>query len=177
MNIKALLFILIALLITGVATQADSLSLHVSVHDDHPGASEILTGKLTAGERRTKTALRLEQSISGDSTTTAELYNNLCVAQIKRNKIDAARKTCTRAVSHAMRMVAGIGQNPNALKRVKAAALSNRGVVNMLDGNLDRALADFTKAGQLSPALENVQLNMAAATTAQQGSGIAVLLN
>ncbi len=177
MKSKLLLITLVALLVTGVATQADSFALHVSVHDDHAGSSEILNGKFVVGERRTKTALRMEQSISGDSTTSAELYNNLCIAQIKRDNLKKARTTCKRAVSHAMRMVAGIGQNPLALKRVKAAALSNRGVLNMLDGNLDRALTDFTRANQLSPSLETVKLNIAAATAADNNSGVAVVFN
>jgi Flp pilus assembly protein TadD len=177
MRLKLLLFILAALLVTGVATQADSFALHVSVHDNHAGSSELLEGKFVVGERRTKTALRMEQSISGDSVTSAELYNNLCIAQIKRNSLDTARTTCKRAVSHAMRMVAGIGQDPLALKRVKAAALSNRGVLNMLNGNLDRALADFNRASQLSPSLETVQLNIAAATAANNQSGIAVVFH
>ncbi len=177
MKVKLLLSILIALMVTGVATQADSFALHVSVHEGHAGASNILNGDFVLGDRRTRTALRIEQSVSGDSTTTAELYNNLCIAQIKRDDLKKARRTCKRAVSHAMRMVAGIGQNPTSLKRVKAAALSNRGVVNMLEGNLDRALADFTRANELSPSLDVAALNLAAATGANPDSGMAVVFD
>ncbi len=177
MKIKTLLFILFALLVTGVATQADSVAFHVSVHDDHVGSSEILAQDFAKGARRTQAALRMEQSVSGHSASSAELYNNLCIARIKVNNLKKARSTCKKAVSHAMQMVAGIGQNPKSLKRIKAAALSNRGVLNMLEGNLDRALADFTKASVLSPALETVQLNMAAATELDDNSGLAVVFD
>ncbi len=177
MNIKTLLLILVALLVTGIATQADHVAFHVSVHDDHAGSSEILTQDFTAGARRTQAALRMEKTISGHSATSAELYNNLCIARIKQDNFKKARTTCTRAVSHAMQMVAGIGQNPKSFKRIKAAALSNRGVLNMLEGKLDRALADFTKASILSPTLESVQLNMAAATELDSDTGLAVVFN
>ena len=177
MKTKHLLLILTALLITGVATQADSVALHVSVHDDHAGASEILNKDFAKGIQRTKSALRMEKSISGHSPTSAELHNNLCIALIKQNNLKKARTTCKRAVSHAMQMVAGIGQNPKALKRVKAAALSNRGVLNIIDGNLDRALTDFRKASVLSPAMEVVQLNIAAATALNDLSGLAVVID
>ncbi|MFK8029943.1 MAG: hypothetical protein AB8G18_06855 [Gammaproteobacteria bacterium] len=177
MKTRHLLLILVALLVTGVATQADNVALHVSVHDDHIGASEILDRDFAKGALRTKAALRMETSISGHSATSAELHNNLCIAMIKQNNLKKARSTCKRAVSHAMQMVAGIGQHPKSLKRVKAAALSNRGVLNMLDGNLDRALADFRKASLLSPNMEVVQLNMAGATAVNDNSGLAVVID
>lgn len=177
MKTRHLLLILIALLATGVATQADNVALHVSVHEDHAGASEILNERFAQGVKRTKTALRIEQSLSGPSATSAELYNNLCVALIKQDALSQARKTCKKAVTHAMQIVAGIGQNPKAIKRVKAAALSNRGVLNLIDGNLDRALVDFQKATRLSPTMEVAQLNLAAATAINDASGLAVVID
>ncbi|MEM7081963.1 MAG: tetratricopeptide repeat protein [Pseudomonadota bacterium] len=177
MKIKTLLFILAALTVTGVATQADNTSLYMTVHHDYAGSAEILNQDFARGVKRTKMALRAEQSISGHSVASSELFNNLCVAYVKQNELKKARTVCKRAVSHAMQTSSGIGQNPKAIKRVKAAALSNRGVLNMLDGKLDRALADFNKASTLSPALGFVQLNMAAATTARSESGLAVVID
>lgn len=177
MRTKHLLLVLAALLITGVATQADSVALHVSVHENHVGARELLNQEFDKGVARTRAALRMEQSMSGHSATSAELYNNLCVGLMKQGTLKKARTTCKRAVSHAMQMVAGIGQNPKALKRIKASALSNRGVLNLIDGNLDRALADFNKARALSPNVENVQLNLAAATAISDASGLAVVID
>lgn len=79
------------------------------------------------------------------------LSNNLCVAYVNAKKPDEAKPACDRAVRRSRTMT----------RHDQAIALSNRGVVRALIGDIDGARRDFRSAIRLEKELDAPSENLA----------------
>lgn len=94
--------------------------------------------------------------------------NNLCVAYTKTGDLDRAEQACDAAVefveSKGVRAVKGFALpdvRENAYRVYKAIALSNRGVVRALQGDVKFALRDFEQANDLKARVRGPKSNLA----------------
>ena len=91
---------------------------------------------------------------------------NLCVAYTKAGKLDAAEKACDEAVIAAKSLKKAsspsfIGTSPAQTRaRYVAIALSNRGVVRAVQGDLEAARKDFDAALAENAGISSVQANL-----------------
>lgn len=86
------------------------------------------------------------------------LSNNLCVAYVNIGKADRARAACERAVRRSRSMP----------RRDQAIALSNRGVVRALNGDIDGAMLDFRSAIRLRRDLDEPRENLSRLVSASE---------
>ncbi len=86
--------------------------------------------------------------------------NNLCVAYTAVGRIDQATAVCDAALDVSRKRVQGDGLMRRERRRDQAIALSNRGVLRALAGDVDGARRDFAAAveshGDLSEAAHNL---------------------
>ena len=88
--------------------------------------------------------------------------NNLCVAYIMASDADRARTACEYAVKKsAKRLRHADSWTRHAYKRDAAIALTNRGVVLAVSGDLAGAEKDFERALGLRSRLEEPEVNLA----------------
>lgn len=151
--------------------QADT-QLTVTVFDQFEGSSELVAGEYAEATAEILKASSQSRTRHSARMDVAQLLSNLCIAQIKSEQIDAAKKTCRKAVSTASSISTGIGVSRSEIKKIKANAYNNRGVLRVLTTDRAGAIDDFTKAARLNPAaLENRQ-NLSAALAMDSGIGI-----
>ncbi len=86
--------------------------------------------------------------------------NNLCVAYTAVGRIEDASAVCDAALDVSRKRVQGDGLTRGERRRDEAIALSNRGVLRALAGDVDGARRDFSSAveshGDLSEAVHNL---------------------
>ena len=93
--------------------------------------------------------------------------NNLCVAYVMTRNVEAAATACENAITTMATMVKKQDNKPTlsghakAQRKFLAIALSNRGVLNAINGDEDLARADFKKALELGTRIEAPAINMA----------------
>lgn len=73
-------------------------------------------------------------------------HNNLCVALVASGRLDAATESCEQAVQAGHKLVRRNRHAPLHIRRDYAIALSNRGVLRVLDGDVAGARNDFEAA-------------------------------
>ncbi|MEL7449735.1 MAG: hypothetical protein AAFN78_11030 [Pseudomonadota bacterium] len=87
--------------------------------------------------------------------------NNLCVAYVMASDADNARAACDHAVKKSeKRLRHADSWIRQAYKRDAAIALTNRGVVLAVSGDLAGAQADFQRALDLRARLEEPEVNL-----------------
>lgn len=86
--------------------------------------------------------------------------NNLCVAYTKSNDLARAGEACAEAL-RASRATAGPSYDAYRNRRDHALALSNRGVIRAITGDVDGARGDFERAAKLNDRLRAVPDNLA----------------
>ena len=91
-------------------------------------------------------------------------HNNLCVAYTKTAELDKAISACDKAVSMRDNTRAGAATYLNLEQireaRDKAIALSNRGVVRAISGDISGAALDFEESLRLHGRLSEPQQNL-----------------
>jgi len=108
------------------------------------------------------------QKLSTAKTADFAKYTNLCVAYTKSKNLERATEACQGAVSlaeeKALRKVSKRRQSDlehRNTQRNYAMALSNRGVLSAVMGDLDQAERDFTAAMELKTRNKRVKNNLA----------------
>jgi tetratricopeptide (TPR) repeat protein len=101
---------------------------------------------------------------------------NLCVAYIKTGALEEAEASCNSAVERIEQFLAERGtihspQERQAVRRLHAVALSNRGVAFAVSGQSERAQADFEAAGSIESRLKEPAINLARLTLAEASGG------
>ena len=94
-----------------------------------------------------------------------ESKTNLCVAHTKKGELEAARSVCDAAVSTArqdvsIRKTSRASDFAAARERQLAVALSNRGVLRVVDGDTALAKADFEEAEALYSGFSAPKINL-----------------
>lgn len=89
------------------------------------------------------------------------VHNNLCVALVASGRFNAASETCDQAVQTRHKLIRRSRNAPLHLRRDYAIALSNRGVLRALDGDLAGARDDFEEAIAQRSRLEEPSGNLA----------------
>jgi tetratricopeptide (TPR) repeat protein len=136
-KISALLTLGLTLATTAALAQ-DSSGLELRAYIGEPGWSHIADGSYTEAAKEIQSMLR-----SADLMEQIAAYNNLCVATTMLREFEAAESACDSAVNRAKRYERQYG---NRDRSASSTALSNRGVLNILLGNPDGALADLERA-------------------------------
>lgn len=99
-----------------------------------------------------------------------ERHNNLCVAYTKTRDLQKAAAACEAALETREGVTAQNASywSSNRLKlRDRAIALSNRGVLRAVTGDMDGAREDFSAAAKLSDELDEPLENLALIATAR----------
>lgn len=146
----------------------EQVRYEMSVFSDAAYGTKILAGKYkqAIGKISSKTSSRYE----------LQRKTNLCVAYTKSGAIELAESACEAAVVAARVIKA---QKSSAMMRdasretrdrYVAIALSNRGVVNAVKGDLEMARKDFDAALELSSELSSVHANLERLEVARQDS-------
>lgn len=94
---------------------------------------------------------------------TFETRTNLCVAYTKTGDLDNAVASCDAALAYIQEKQAALKSSGNELtyERYLSLALSNRGVLYAVDGDVDRARSSFEAAMQLRAKLAAPKGNLA----------------
>lgn len=122
--------------VTAIAEESSKLEL--SAYENQPGGMEILAGEYAQAAQTIERTLR-----PGSSFESLTALNNLCVAQTLLRDYEAAERTCDRAVTTAMSYERKLRMHDRS---ASARALSNRGVMSVLTGDIDSAITDLNKA-------------------------------
>ena len=130
----------------------------MTVFEDIRQGAKIIDGeyeqaieKITANPSK-KDAIRVE--------------TNLCVAYAKAGEVELAEKSCDAAITaiegkkRFTQYAIGMETNRDARRRYLAIALSNRGVVKAVKGDLESARKDFDEALQLDSRLAAAKTNL-----------------
>jgi tetratricopeptide (TPR) repeat protein len=131
----------------------------MAVYSDAPQGMKILNGKYDQAIEKINTA--------SSSAYRLHVQTNLCVAYVKAGDIDAAESVCEEAVVAAkslnvVRASSFIGQSSAKVRaRYLAVALSNRGVVKAVRGELQAAKEDFDAALAQRSGISTVETNIA----------------
>jgi len=112
--------------------------LELKAYVNQPGWSHIADGSYAAAATEIETQLR-----SSDLMEQIVAYNNLCVARTMLRDFTAAESACDTAVARAKTWERQLG---NFNRSASSTALSNRGVLNVLRGNPQEAIADLERA-------------------------------
>lgn len=94
-------------------------------------------------------------------------HTNLCVAYVKLKRAEEARKSCEAAVaaregtSRKKHWYPLANSGGRLFDRDRAVALSNRGVLRALTGDLDGAQADFEMSASITNSLDATRTNLA----------------
>lgn len=132
-------------------------AFHVVAIEDQAGGELVTSGQFAAAAEKIGKTKSKRRSFAA--------HNNLCVAYIKLRNIELARKSCDAAIASRGRAADKLEWRPRSdsglRQRDRAVALSNRGVVRALSGELDGAQADFEEAARLFEKLEETHINLA----------------
>lgn len=130
----------------------------MAVYSDAPQGMKILSGKYDQAISKINT--------KPSSADRVHVKTNLCVAYVKAGNIDAADTACEEAVVAAesmnkVRTSSFIGQSSAKVRaRYLAVALSNRGVVKAVRGDLEAAKLDFGAALAQRSGVSSVETNI-----------------
>lgn len=157
-TVKPICMLSLALASAPAWSEPEQARYEMSVFSDAAYGTKILAGKYkqAIGKISSRTSSRNE----------LQRKTNLCVAYTKSGEIELAESACEEAVVAAKVMKAH--RSPSGLSdssqkthnRFVAIALSNRGVINAVKGDLESARKDFDAALQLSSALASVRANL-----------------
>lgn len=143
-----------AIVLVGLGTnvQAADSAFVMSAVENEAAGDEILAGDYAAAA----TTLMGNVRLVGDGFSKA---TNLCVSLTLGGQIDDAERQCSRALRYSRAHRRSLDGGIQA-KRFHAVALSNRGVLRAVSGDLDGAQRDFERAAKISTEIENAELNL-----------------
>ena len=139
-------------------SESDKPRYQMAVFSDVAHGTKVLSGDYDQAITKIHTGSR-----SADELHT---QTNLCVAYVKSGDVDAAEKACEEAVLAAKSLGSAtlpsfIGVSPAQRRaRYLAIALSNRGVVKAVLGDLEAARKDFADAMAQSSGIATVKANL-----------------
>ena len=151
-----------------VLASANTNGYKMVLIEDTPGVAALQAGQFDQG---------ISETLASNS---AEVDNfsrqmSLCVGFTKSGKLEQATSACDSAVAAAQQF----SHVSNSDKReMRAYALTNRGVMRLLQNNNLAALADFSRAAELSRtdvSVHNLQRLELALNNAQNGLDIAMV--
>jgi hypothetical protein len=126
----------------GASIAAEDSKLEMGAYLDRPGGPEIVS------QRYEDAILRAKAMTRGDPSTRLVAETNLCVAYTMTLSFELAEITCNRALERAMRLDRAF-RRPGYSSTATVRALTNRGVLRYLSGDLHQAAVDFTEAERL----------------------------
>jgi tetratricopeptide (TPR) repeat protein len=126
-------------------------SLALVVFEGVPGSEALLRGDYEAGLRESLEAL--ERS---GGRHAFQLSSNLCVAQLKLGRMEAARQHCGQLIEHQPDRREGVVM----AQRYQAVARVNHGVLLSAQGDTDGASAQFEQARRQFPELGVARSNL-----------------
>lgn len=132
-----------------------------------PGSAALQAGKLDQGINET-----LNSSVEVDNFAR---QMSLCVGFTKAGQLQQAEQACNDAVSAAQQFTQ---VNSSEKRDMRGHALTNRGVLRLLQNNNLAALADFNRAAELNRSevsLHNLKRLEAALNRANNGLDVAML--
>jgi hypothetical protein len=135
--------------------------------EDTPGVAALRAGQLDLGITET-----LASSVAQTDNFSRQM--SLCVGFTKSSKLDQAEQACNSAVAAAQQFV---HVNSSDKREMRAHALTNRGVLRLLQNNNVAALADFNRAAELNSntvSLHNLQRLELALNKANNGLELTV---
>ncbi|MDX1392001.1 MAG: hypothetical protein R3241_06465 [Rheinheimera sp.] len=135
--------------------------------ENTPGAAALQAGQFAQGINETLAS-------SKDVTDFASQLS-LCVGFSKNGQLQQAEDACNTAVSAAQQVTLASNSEKRALR---AYALTNRGVLRLLQNNNLAALADFSRAAELTDhavSQHNLQRLEQALNNANNGLDVAML--
>ena len=147
-------------LVAAVHAEPATDALHLSIHAGYAAADHIVDTAYAEAESVARRAIRLSEVGGSWPSVLLEMTNNLCVAQIMQGHNENARRSCDEAVSQAKNLRPRLGQGRNQIRSIRAIAFSNRGVLRVLDKDLEGAKTDFNAALSLRPQLESATRNL-----------------
>lgn len=135
--------------------------------EDTPGVAALQAGQF-------------DQGISETLNSRAEVDNfsrqmNLCVGFTKSAQLDKATQACDSAVAAAQQLYS---VSRSDIREMRAYALTNRGVLRLLQNNNLAALADFNQATELNRSdisVHNLQRLELALNNASNGLDVAMV--
>ncbi len=125
-------------LFASLAQAEDSSGLELRAYVDQPGWSHIVEGSYAEAAEVIEARLR-----SVDLIEQIAAYNNLCVARTMLRELEAASAACNSAVNRAKIYERRYGNHDRS---ATSTALSNRGVLHILMGDAENAIADLERA-------------------------------
>lgn len=155
-----------ALVIVATAThaQADQTVFVMSAIENEAAGDAILAGEYAVAADTILTRSR----IIGDNYSKE---TNLCVSLTLDGQIESAEAHCESALRHsrvADRISRRLSDSRAQARLYRAVALSNRGVLRGVSGDLDGAQSDFERAAALSAAIDNADRNLQHLETLRQ---------
>jgi Flp pilus assembly protein TadD len=141
-------------ILAGVLFASSALAnYHVTAFGNSPGFKQIMS------EDYANASVLLDSSVY--STNEYARLANLCVAQLKTKDVDAALKSCDRALSLApAELRSSLVARTRKVSAVMTHLYSNRGVVRAVNGDLYGARADFEQAVALDDENSNARRNL-----------------
>lgn len=141
------------------AANAEQPSFVMATFVDSHHGTEIVSGEY---------AEAIEQIADENAEGESFFANsNLCVAYTKSGSLDAAKVACDSAVEQASKAAVVGAISPSRLltdrarKSYLAVALSNRGVLRVVAGEVELARQDFVKALSVKPRTREATANLA----------------
>jgi tetratricopeptide (TPR) repeat protein len=139
----------------GAAVQADEQPSNyvMNVIDNKAQGEQVISGEYEQAIENIIAQARERRNRFAES-------NNLCVAYAKTNELQKAVQACDEAVQKT-RMPGAVGYYDYRRKEDHSVALSNRGVVRAVSGDIEGARQDFVLALQMNSRLEAPAANLA----------------
>ena len=135
---------------TGLDAREGAPGLALVVFQDTPSGAQILQGKYQDGLDQAAAALAMRPY-----RYTLVLNTNICAAQLKLGRLEAANDSCEAAL--ASRAPTGSGLK---LRQAQAAVHVNHGVVHLAQGDYEFAESEFRRAKAMNPGLRIAASNL-----------------
>ena len=157
---KALCVLSLAMACSPAWSDSGTPKYEMSVFSDAAQGSKILSGKY-------ENAITNMTAKNAPSERQVDLQTNLCVAYAKSGQLEAAELACDKAVIAAKRLKRSTSSSfadgtPTRIRgRYLAIALSNRGVLRAVSGDLEAAKQDFDEALAQRSRISSIEANLA----------------
>jgi tetratricopeptide (TPR) repeat protein len=135
---------------TGLDAREGAPGLALVVFQDTPSGAQILQGKYQDGLDQAAAALAMRPY-----RNTLVLNANICAAQLKLGRLEAANESCEAAL--ASKPPTGLVLKP---RQAHAAVHVNHGVVHLAQGDYQFAESEFRRAKAMQPDLRIAASNL-----------------
>lgn len=135
---------------TGLDARESAPGLALVVFQDTPSGAQIMQGKYQEGLDQAAYALAMRPY-----RDTLVLNTNICAAQLKMGRLEAANESCEAALSSKLPMVSVLKP-----RQAQAAVHVNHGVVHLAQGDYEFAADEFRRAKAMYPGLRIATSNL-----------------